>query len=879
MRVTHHKTKLKEKKKMQMNKNKTITILIAILLTSTIGASMLLTPTTSAHTPAWQIPTFAYVQAVIDPVGVGQNTYIYMWIDKTFGTDTALTNDWRFHNYRLTITKPDGSTEVKTWDIIWDTTSSQGYSFAPDQVGTYQFKFEFPGQAYTQYSHNPNSAFVNDTYLPSSATGTLTVQEEEIQYLPDPPLPTEYWNRPIYGENPNWWMVSSNWFGSGSTQLANWRSYIPDGVGPQTNHIMWSKQLQLSGGVVGGNTLEIEGDTFFEGSAYLNRFVNPIIIDGKIFYKEPLSYGDGDDGPEKCVDLRTGEVYWSRTDMLKPSFGFVIATHNPQQHGVTPPFLVATSGTTWIGYDADTGNWVWNITNIPSGGRRIHGPNGEYLNLYLTNLGTSSNPNYVLRLWNSSRFVVDYSGNVIRPFWTGVFNGSDAKGIEWEVPITWRNTMPNNPSIIAAYYDDLMLCYNGTLPNSGFRTSAISTAPYTYFAVNLDPTKGTVGSILWMKNFDPIIQNITVIQGGNDPVNGVFIEKLKETNQWAAINMRTGDRMWGPVGDQIDLDYYGNPGHEQVYSHIAYGKVYASGYSGIIYCYDEMTGQLLWSYGNGGEGNSTNSGFAVPGHYPTAINAIANGIIYTVTTEHTIQTPIYKGSTVRAINATDGTEIWQLSANTAEFNEMASAVADGYFVYFNGYDNKIYSLGKGPSQTTVTAPNLAAAEGQKVVIRGTVTDISAGTKLSDQTARFPNGVACASDESMKDWMEYVYMQQPMPTVFTGVPVTIDVIDSNGNYRTIGSATTDASGTFSLSWLPDIPGDYTVIVTFQGTQGYWPSYAETSFVVDPAHPTSAPTDAPEQSASEMYFVPAVAGIIVTIIVVGAILALLLLRKRP
>ena len=859
-----------------MQKN-SLAILVSILILS-IAASSLLLPSATAHSPPWQIPTFAYVQAVINPVGVGQNTYIYMWIDKTFGTDTALTNDWRFHNYKLTITAPDGTVEVKTWDVVWDTTSSQGYSFAPNQVGTYILKFEFPGQAYTQYSHNPNSAFVNDIYLASSAEGTLTVQEELIQYIPETPLPTEYWSRPIYGENPNWWMVSSNWFGSGSTQLANWRSYIPDGFGSETNHVMWSKQIQLSGGVVGGNTLEIPGDTFFEGSAYLNRFVNPIIIDGKIFYKEPFSYGGAANGPEKCVDLRTGEVYWSNMDIPRPSFGFVIATHNPQQHGVTQPFLVATSGSTWIGYDADTGNWVWNITNIPSGGRRIHGPNGEYLNLIMTNLGTNSNPNYVLRLWNSSRFIVDYSGNVIRPYWTGVFNGSDAKGIEWEVPITWRNTMPNNPSVIAAYYGDLMLCYNGTLPSSGFRTTTISTAPYTYFAVNLNASKGTIGSILWMKNFDPIIQNITVIQGGNDPVNGVFIEKLKETNQWAAINMRTGQRMWGPVGDQLDLDYYGNPGHEQVYAHIAYGKVYASGYSGVIYCYDEITGQFLWSYGNGGQGNSTNSGFAVPGYYPIAINAIANGVLYTVTTEHTIQTPIYKGSLVRAINATDGTEIWTLSANTAEFNEMAYAIADGYCVYFNGYDSRIYSLGKGPTQLTVTAPDLAAASGQRVVIKGTVTDISAGTRLSEQAARFPNGVACASDASMKGWMEYVYMQQPMPSSFSGVTVLIDVIDANGNYRNIGTATSDASGKFSMSWLPDIEGDYTVIATFAGTKGYWPSYSETSFTVDPAAPTQAPTQPPQTSMVEQYFVPAVAGIAILIIACFAI-TLLLLRKRP
>ncbi len=625
---------------MQTSKTKKTLFSIAMLLTLSIVASSCLIIPTDAHTPKWQIPTYAYVQAVIDPVGVGQSTFIYMWIDKTFGTETAMTNDWRFHNYTLTITAPDGSVTTKTWDIVWDTTSSQSYSFTPDQVGTYQLKFEFPGQDYNTYSHSATSAFVNDTYLPSSANCTLTVQQDAVQYIPETPLPTEYWSRPIYGENPNWWMVSSNWFGSGSTQLANWRSYIPDGIGSQTNHVMWTKQLQLSGGVVGGDTLAIEGDTFFEGSAYINRFVNPIIMDGKLYYKEPLSFGSADGGPEKCVDIRTGEVYWSRSDVLKPSFGMIFAEHNPQQHGVAQPMLVnvqsgGNNPINWTIYDADSGTWLMNLTSIPSG-RRVSGPNGEYLQYVMVNNGTSTKPSWVLTQWNATRYILDYTAG-IRPMWTGVFNASDGKGTDWSTPIDWRNSMPNNPTVIAAYYGDLMLCYNGTLPSSGFRTSVISNAPYTYFAVNLNASKGQVGSLLWMKNFDPVIQNITVIQGGNDPVNGVFIEKLKETNQWAAINMRTGARMWGPVGDQIALDYYGNPGHEQVYAHIAYGKVFASGYSGIIYTYDEMTGKLLWTYGNGGEGNSTNSGFAVPGHYPIAINAIANGIIYTVTTEHTIQ--------------------------------------------------------------------------------------------------------------------------------------------------------------------------------------------------------------------------------------------------
>ncbi len=110
---------------------------------------------------------------------------------------------------------------------------------------------------------------------------------------------------------------------------------------------------------------------------------------------------------------------------------------------------------------------------------------------------------------------------------------------------------------------------------------------------------------------------------------------------------------------------------------------------------------------------------------------------------------------------------------------------------------KSTAFGKGPSALTVTAPDLAAASGQPVVIRGTITDISAGTKQDEQAARFPNGVPAMSDASMGDWMEYVYMQKPIPMSATGVPVSIDVLDSNGNFRNIGTATSDANGVFSL----------------------------------------------------------------------------------
>jgi hypothetical protein len=132
---------------------------------------------------------------------------------------------------------------------------------------------------------------------------------------------------------------------------------------------------------------------------------------------------------------------------------------------------------------------------------------------------------------------------------------------------------------------------------------------------------------------------------------------------------------------------------------------------------------------------------------------------------------------------------------------------------------------------------------------------------------------------MGEWMEYVYMQKPKPTEATGVELTISAVDPNGNYIILGTTTSDTSGLYSLAWMtPDVPGKYTITATFTGTEGYYGSYAETAVVVSEATPTVAPTETP-QSVSDLYFVPAVIGVIAAIILVGAIPTLLLLKKRP
>ena len=886
--------------------SKIAAITIVTFFVLSMISSVAIIPSASAHTPAWQIPTFAFIQAVPNPVGIGQLATVYMWVNQ-IPDGAQLGNNIRFQNYQLTITAPDGSTIKQTFPIVHDTTSNQAYSFTPSQVGTYTLNFTFPGYTYTYTGLIPGffgppapSQYVGDTYMASTASTTLTVQSAPIATYPVTPLPTSYWTRPIYGENPYWYTVSSNWLGSPWGTNQGYGSEFPgDAVGPQTAHVMWTKPLQ-SGGVVGGNSFAISGDTYFEGSAYNERFTNPIIIDGKLYYTEPISFGGASSGPTDCVNLQTGQLIWSRTDVPALSFGYIYDVQDPNQHGVYPPILISVSPPPFIGYsansewrafDADTGDPIFNVTNVPSGTSAI-GVNGEYLILSLANYGPTimtpfgpvpSGPGkYYLQEWNSSRLWDNtYSGaSTSPPVVPPITDGSNPSLLDWNISMPSLSSQPGTPSILEAFCNNELIGMIGSYPAGSSIFGGGSWAPYSYFGVNLDATKGTVGSIMWTKTYNAPAGNITLEWGGADSSAGVLVEQYKETNQFVGYSMKTGEKLWGPTPPQTALDYYNfgyNAGGNEEGTILADGKLYSGGFGGIIYCYDLNNGNLLWTYGNGGEGNSTSSGFEVPGNYATSIYAIGNGIIYTTTTEHTVETPIYRGALVRAINATDGKEIWTLSAVTTESGPPGTgAIADGYTTFFNGYDNQIYAVGRGPSQTTA----YAQAFGSSIVIRGTVTDIAAGTKQTQQAANFPNGVPCASDASISQWMSYVYQQQPEPTNFTGVQVQIAVLDSNGNHYPIGTATTDASGMYTLSYTPTIPGNYTVFATFAGTNGYWPSSAETSFVAQSPAPTAAPTATPVTGlASNTTVEYGIIAIIIVIVIIGAVLALLVTRKHP
>jgi hypothetical protein len=991
---------------MKISESKTAAISIAIFLIISMGAATMLIPATSAHQPSWTTTPTAYIVAAPDPIGVGQRVTVYTWLDTVFGAgasladSAALTNTFRFHNYNLTVVKPDGTAVTTIFPVVSDPTSSQYSFFTPDQVGNYTFLFNFPGQPYNDSvagDYNPTSILVGDYYTAASAMTTLTVQQESI---PGPtgssPLPTAFWERPIYGNNNDWFTISSNWLGTGSAvnsatgsgTLSGYNSasffqvYPGDAVGPTTGHVMWTYPL-MAGGVVGGtSTAGKLGDTYNEGSAYLQKFTNVIILNGYIYYRQPIGTFSGSGGAEVCQNLATGQIVWTNPTMPTISFGYIYDHQDPNQHGVQSGILFSSfGGTITFGtfviplgngeaFDAATGDFLFNMTNAPSGSAAM-GPSGEQLKYVFANDGTAQNPSWSLREWNSSKLwnylgIGASGGNdiltptlynssstnvpststttttgvatsaitaitslvsipTLNPTLTGAYTpytgptylvnaginnaNSPFDRFDWNISVPWLNVMgnqtlttltngtvvygasqystpPTNPdasqafTVLATFYDNMMICRNGSYSSGTPQTFATqSVNPYTYFAVDLNTTHSTFGQILWTNTVQPA-GNLTVTFAGADPTTNTFAESYQQTTQFVGYSMLTGAKIWGPTASQAAFDYYGNPIYPFIASVPAYGMLYSSSYAGIVYANSMVNGSLMWTYGNGGAGNSTLAGFDTPyGDYPTGIQAIGNGVIYLATTEHTVNSPIYKGCLARAINATTGAEIWTLSNDNNEFAAMSYAIADGYAVMWNGYDNSIYSVGRGPSATTVSASPVVSSFGDNVIIQGTVTDISAGTQQSQLKADFPSGVPVASDASMASLMEYVYQQQPHPTNFTGVPVSVYVLDSNGNYRQIGTTTTDLSGSYSLAWKPDISGSYTVYAIFAGTNGYWPSTSETALNIMEAHPTIAPTPTAAPSVADQYFVPSIVGIIVAIIIVGVVLALLMLRKKP
>jgi hypothetical protein len=333
--------------------------------------------------------------------------------------------------------------------------------------------------------------------------------------------------------------------------------------------------------------------------------------------------------------------------------------------------------------------------------------------------------------------------------------------------------------------------------------------------------------------------------------------------QWHVINIHTGIETFvtDPLSEYTnsDLSFY------DWGAQISNGILYTTGYSGVLVAFNVTTGAHLWTF------SQINPGLQQPsGTWPTFGTAgiVADGKIYWGLTQHSPGTPLFRGYNIYCIDAFTGQELWQLPGF---FPTSSMAVANGEVVGYAGYDNQIYAFGTGQSGTTVSAtPGLNNA----ITIQGTVTDQSPGTTAYGPAA----GTPAISDDYMNLWMAYLYQQQAEPTNATGVTVTLTALDPNNNIEPLGNATSDITGHYSISFTPPVPGMYTITATFAGTHSYYASSAETSINVGTVQstPTVAPSTAPLSNA-DTYFVPAVIGIIV-VIIVGFALLFLALRKR-
>ncbi len=576
------------------------TIILATILTIIIAMPIISLPT-SAQTSG-QMTSYAYLIVEPNPVGVGQTTYIAMIVDVPLPSSSEA-NDIRRHNYQLAITAPDGTVTTKSWDRVADTTGVQSTSFTPDQVGTYTFDFNYPDQTYTWTSAEGGSnAYTGLIFLGVNATATLTVQEDIVQATADSPLPTEYWERPIYGEDYNWYKMGSQWLGSGSSSYASSANYFGTfqqpgmslwqlgGIGPESSHIVWTTPLE-DGGVVGGINTGVDGATFYSGGSYEGRFQNALIINGRLYYKAPLSdevsTGTTGAGDYTCRDLRTGEIIWTNPD-INPTFGELYSYESPNQHGVIPNgYLWQAVGTTWIAWDSLTGQWLFNVTGVPTG-TTVYTTQGEIVK-YVFDYDKTAKTGW-LALWNWTaaddvpRSPPGSGSNALQYRPVGkVIDASTA--YSWNVTITADLTgtlSSQDPTIQYVLPGDILL---GTTPSMapGVLRERGTTDPFQVWTLSLeDSSKGTLH---WKKSYDAPSGNMTLKLGPIDPVNRVWTTTTAEDMQYQGYSLDNGNQLWSTHEEIRPMQFFSSGSGAGQRCTTAYGNIYTQGFGGEMFCY------------------------------------------------------------------------------------------------------------------------------------------------------------------------------------------------------------------------------------------------------------------------------------------------------
>jgi hypothetical protein len=834
---------------MKFDKKSTATISLFLMIL--IIASLIVLPSTDATDPPRTWPTVSHLSVSPNPVGANQTVYIIMWMDKSHPLAQGVYGD-RFSGYTVNVTTPDGTEEI-LGPFTADASSTAFTTYVPKQTGNYTMVFKFPAQvikevnsppAYQNYNH-PDQ--INDTYAESiSNTVTLVVTDKMIPDWPDTPLPTDYWTRPINALNRGWAQIAGDWLNGPHT--AN--SFNPYSQAPESAHILWTRPLGL-----GGITGDTNQDSFYLSTTASSGRPSPIILNGILFVEDRASVNRN--WGWSAIDLYTGEEIYYKDDIPYPSFASVLQFSSPSVHGAWG-YLWSVTGNTWMAIDPFTGNNIFNITNVPSG-TAVYAQDGSQLRFNIE--GTGANKR--LTMWNSTFATSPLSatGDPTRPYqFNGQYNGRNGYSLNVSIP----NVQGSIFEVIEGKW---------VVGGVAGKQNQTHTEPGHIWTLSLKA--GEEGKLLSNVTFTPPKQIMDTSEyyyygfynttAAAERMQGpfmysdydVFVFWEGATRQFWGYSLSTGKQIWGPTEPQDVWMMFGMD------PTVAYGMLLTSRYSaqspgGEIHAYNITTGKSIWKYSPGAKTYET-----LFTNTPTAISAIADGKIYTISQEHSPKIPLRRDATITCIDAFTGDVLWEIP----NYMRAQLAISSGYVIASNLYDNQWYAYGKGPSATTVTASPKVSVHGSSVLIEGTVTDQSPGAP----------GTPAIADKDQGVWMQYLYMQQPKPTNISGVEVSLDVFDPNKNIVHIENVTSDASGRFSYMFTPEVAGSYTITASFAGSKSYGSSSATTVIGVSEASDT--PTSTPPASIADTYFVPATIGLIAAIIVVAVLQVLLLLKKRP
>ena len=577
---------------------------ITLILLLTLSVMITFAPEIKVDAQVYDTPTFLFVTASPDPVGVGQQVYVGITFSKPTPTGTGYQGDL-YEDITLEVTDPTG--DKNTYGPYYASpVAGVIYSFTPDKIGNYTLQAFYPGQVLKGYNKdNPTISsvarnLIGSKMLPSESNiKTLIVQQDPVapKYV-TPPLPTEFWTRPIYGLNWWWGEIGANDFGLGGQGAYDASGNVyPAGTAPNSAHIMWTKEAHW-GGQPGFPIGSDSSTSYSSVSLIQNYFHGVCILNGILYYNVYDSSTAGNVLGWRAVDVRTGKVVWDKpagvSGIETIAWGQIVNYNNYQEFGSNAYLYSApnaggafSSGPNWMGiYDAHTGNFLKNITNtigtsklVDSKAKEFYDTEGSIIGYYVSG--------GVLRMYNYTKLIT--SGAFIRT--TGTSNGSDPNLIVWNATLPTTFNGANISLSIAATTDEVILVRQvpGSIAYQGV------TLGYQYVA----GYDARTGALLW----GPINQTLPAYEdtGVLCAREGYYVMHNKDRNQAWGYSLTTGQLLWGPT--QITR----SGGDSAVWrdGEIAYGKVYIWDLGGYVNAIDLETGKIAWTFYAGDAGYDT----------------------------------------------------------------------------------------------------------------------------------------------------------------------------------------------------------------------------------------------------------------------------------